>query len=167
MRAKNAPRTTKAYNYGIKAYSRLGHMGAVLTAYKDMINDQIEPDVETYRFLVESTLQSGSIRHARWSIYILWRLFVKEVPRIKPDTELINKFIECCGVCQEKERAIFFLSVFNDYRLVPNLETFKLLLQVIVQWIFCVPSFRFKFQLSGFYLLGGGRFNPNTPIIRL
>ena len=146
MKAKNAPRNAKAYNLGLKAYSKLGHMGATLTAYKDMINDQIEPDVKTYRILVEGSLQNGSVKVTRWTIYILWRLFIKEVPRIIPNTELINKFIECCVVCQEKERAFFFLSVLNDYRLVPNLETFKLLLQVILQWI-CVTSLKHKFKL--------------------
>ena len=113
-------------------------MGATLTAYKDMIANQIEPDVETYRILVEGSLHIiGSIKVTRWTVYILWRLFVKEFPQIIPNNELIKRFIECCGVCQEKERAFFFLSVLNDYRLVLSLETFKLLLQVILQWILC------------------------------
>ena len=96
MKAKNAPRNAKAYNLGLKAYSRLGHMGATLTAYKDMIVDHIEPYVETYRILVEGSLQNGSVKVIRWTIYILWRLFIKEVP----NTELINKFIECCVALQ-------------------------------------------------------------------
>ena len=96
MKAKNAPRNAKAYNLGLKAYSRLGHMGATLTAYKDMIVDHIEPDVEIYRILGEGSLQNGSAKVIRWTIYILWRLFIKEVP----NTELINKFIECCVALQ-------------------------------------------------------------------
>ena len=78
MKAKNAPRNAKSYNLGLKAYSKLWHMGAMLTAYKDMITDQIEPDVETYR---EDSLHIGSVKVTRWTVYILWR-FVKEVPRI-------------------------------------------------------------------------------------
>ena len=74
MKAKNAPRNAKSYNLGLKAYSKLWYMGAMLTAYKDMITDQIEPDVETYR---EDSLHIGSVKVTRWTVYILWQLFVK------------------------------------------------------------------------------------------
>ncbi len=99
-------------------------MGATLTAYRDMIADQIEPDVETYHILVEGSLCNGSIKATRWIVYHIFcgGYLSKEVPRIIPNTELINKFIECCGVCQERERAFFFLGVLNDYCLVPSLE---------------------------------------------
>ena len=134
LNKRNLLTSTKAYNIVLKAYSRLGAMGALCTDYKKMIEDQIAPDLETYHILVEGSLRTGSVRSTRRTVYDFWRSFVKEVPRIRPDTELINKFIECCGVCQEHERAFFYLSVLNEYSLLPNLETFKLLLQVILQW---------------------------------
>ena len=57
---------------------------------------------------------------------------MKEWPRVKPDVELVNKFIRCCLVCGDAERGLVFLSALSDCSVEPNVHTFTLLLQVLI-----------------------------------
>ena len=55
---------------------------------------------------------------------------MKEFPAIELDVDLLNKFIRCCLLCRDSERALLFLGVFNESKVEPNVETFQLLIKV-------------------------------------
>ena len=120
--------TTEARNLALRAFSRLGAIGAMLATLKK--NVHIAADLETYHILADGCLVEGRKRALTGTVYQMWRLLVKEVPVVKPDVALMNKLIQCCEISKEFERAFFFLTVFNDYNLSPNLETFRLLFKV-------------------------------------
>ena len=55
---------------------------------------------------------------------------MKEWPRVRPDVELVNKFVRCCLVCGDSERGLVFLSALSDCSIEPDVHTFTLLLRV-------------------------------------
>ena len=55
---------------------------------------------------------------------------MKEFPAIELDADLLNKFIRCCLLCRDSERALFFLSVFDESGILPDVGTFQMLLKV-------------------------------------
>ena len=95
-----------------------------------MLADRVEPDLETFCLLLDGTLAEGSVKSTKRAVYYLWRSLMKEWPRIKPNVELVNKFIRCCLVCKDNERAFVFLSALSDCAVEPNLDTFTLLFKV-------------------------------------
>ena len=130
MKARNALTTAEDHKLVLNAVGRIGNVGAMYTTYKDILESNFEPDLDTYHILVDGCLTEGSRRGTKGAIYHIWRNLVKDAPVIQPDIGLMNKLIECCRICEDYERAFFFLSVLEDYSLHPNLETFTLLLRV-------------------------------------
>ena len=122
--------STEAYNHLIRAVTQIPVVGAHYTTYSDMLTDRIDPNLATFHLLMDGTLMEGSVKSAKRAAYFLWRSLMKEWPRVKPDIGLINKFIQCCVVCVDHERAFVFLAALSDCGVDPNLETFTLLLKV-------------------------------------
>lgn len=131
MRSKDILTTPEAFHLILEAVIRLRpHFRSVYTAFKDMLQKEVNPNLQTFHILVDGCLTDGTLRSTEGAVYNVWRDLVKEHPRIQPDIDLMNKLIECCRVCRDFERAFFFLGVLNEYDLHPNLETFRKLLKV-------------------------------------
>lgn len=123
-------RSTEAYNHLLHAVTHIPVVGAHYTTYNDMLKDEVYPDLQTFHLLLDGTLMEGSVKSTKRAAYFLWRSLMKEWPRVKPDIDLMNKFIRCCFVCMDHDRAFVFLSALSDCGVDPNMETFTLLLKV-------------------------------------
>ena len=123
-------RSTEAYNCLLRAVIHIPVIGSHYTTYSDMVSSGVEPNLDTFHLLLDGTLAEGSIKSAKRAVFHLWRSLMKEWPRIKPDVDVINKFIRCCLTCKDNERAFVFLSALSDCAVEPNVETFTLLFKV-------------------------------------
>lgn len=129
MRANPSLISAHLYNDVLVAIARTGDLGALYTTYKEMIVDKVPANARTYHALLDCCLTSGKKHAGKGAAYYTWRNLVKEFPAIELDVELLNKFIECCVLCRDHERALFFLSVFDESKLQPNIKTFQLLMK--------------------------------------
>ena len=123
-------RSTEAFNHILQAVTRIPVVGAHYTTYNDMIANHVDPNLHTFHLLLDGTLAEGSVKNTKKAAYFLWRSLMKEWPRVKPEIELINKFIRCCLVCSDQERAFVFLAALEDCSVEPNFDTFSLLFKV-------------------------------------
>jgi hypothetical protein len=122
--------TTDAYNLILQAVIHVPVVGAHYTTYNDMIASHVDPNMKTFHLLLDGTLAEGSVKNTKKAAYYLWRSLMKEWPRVRPDLELINKFIRCCLVCGDSERGLVFLSALSDCSLEPDIHTFSMLLKL-------------------------------------
>ena len=132
--------TTEAFNLVLQAVIRIPVVGAHYTTYNDMIASHVEPNLETFHLLLDGTLAEGSVKNTKKAAYHLWRSLMKEWPRIRPDVELINKFIRCSLVCGDSERGLVFLSALSDCSLEPDIHTFSMLLKVRCLTLTALPE---------------------------
>ena len=132
MRANPALVSTQLYNDVLSAIARTGDMGALYTTYKEMIVHKVPANARTYHALLDCCLTSGKKHAGKGAAYYTWRNLVKEFPAIELDVGLLNKFVQCCLQCRDAERALFFLSVFDEGGMLPNVETFQMLLKVTI-----------------------------------
>ena len=130
MRADPALISSHLYNDALAAIARTGDVGALYTTYKEMIVHKMAANATTYHALLDCCLTSGKRHAGKGAAYYTWRNLVKEFPAIELDVDLLNKFIRCCLLCRDCERALFFLGVFDESKVEPNVETFKLLIKV-------------------------------------
>lgn len=130
--------STEAYNLVLEAVVAIPAVGAHYTTYNDMSSAHVDPDLRTFHLILDGTLREGSVKNTKRAVYHLWRSLMKEWPRLRPDVELVNKFIECCVVCEDTERGLVFLSALGDCSADPNTQTFTLLLQVCSRDTFTV-----------------------------
>ena len=112
------------------ALARLGNTGPLITSYNDMQEKGIQPDLSTYHLVVDSLLATRNRKSITGVVFPLWRAIVQDYPRVQPDIELMNKLIRSCRLSQHYERGFFFLTSMKDCNVVPNLETFRELLNV-------------------------------------
>ena len=125
-------RSTEAFNHILQAVTRIPVVGAHYTTYNDMIANHVDPNLRTFHLLLDGTLAEGSVKNTKKAAYFLWRSLMKEWPRVKPEIELINKFIRCCLVCSDQERAFVFLAALEDCSMEPEFDTFSLLFKVYI-----------------------------------
>ena len=130
MRTRGVLQSHEGWNLILRAVSRLGDVGALITTFNDMQVQGIQPTLATYHLVIDSLLASQNRKTITGIVFPLWRMVVQDYPRIQPDIELLNKFIRSCKLSQYYERAFFFLTAMKDCKLAPNLETFKELLDV-------------------------------------
>ena len=123
--------STEAFNLVLKAVVAIPAVGAHYTTYNDMTSSHVDPDLQTFHLLLDGTLAEGSVKNTKKAAYYLWRSLMKEWPRVRPDVELVNKFIRCCVVCGDAERGLVFLSALSDCSVEPDVQTFTLLLEVL------------------------------------
>jgi hypothetical protein len=122
--------TTEAFNLVLRAVVSIPAVGAHYTTYNDMTSSHVDSDLETFHLLLDGTLAEGSVKNTKKAAYHLWRSLMREWPRVRPDVELVNKFIRCCLVCGDAERGLVFLSALSDCSVEPNTLTFTLLLKL-------------------------------------
>jgi hypothetical protein len=122
--------STEAFNLVLKAVVAIPAVGAHYTTYNDMTSSHVDPDLTTFHLLLDGTLAEGSVKNTKKAAYYLWRSLMKEWPRVRPEVELVNKFIRCCVVCGDAERGLVFLSALSDCSVEPDVQTFTLLLQL-------------------------------------
>ena len=122
--------STEAYNLILGAVVQIPAIGAHYTTFNDMIAGHIDPNLDTFHLLLDGTLAEGSVKNTKKAAYYLWRSVMKEWPRVRPDVDLVNKFIRCCLVCGDHERGLVFLAALSDCSVEPNTQTFTLLLKV-------------------------------------
>ena len=135
MRTRGVLQSHKGWNLVLRAVSRLGNVGALITTFNDMQVEGIQPTLSTYHLVIDDLLASQNRKSITGIVFPLWRMVVQDYPRIQPDVDLLNKFIRSCKLSQYYERAFYFLMAMQDYNLAPNLETFKELLDVRKQQI--------------------------------
>lgn len=120
----------EGWNLVLRAVSRLGDVGALITTFNDMQAQGTQPILSTYHLVIDNLLASTHRKNIINVAFPFWRKIVQDYPRVQPDVDLVNKFIRSCKLSQYYERAFFFLMAMKDCNLVPNLETFKELLDV-------------------------------------
>lgn len=131
MEASGVLNNTSCYNLILNAYQYTGDIGAVFTCFHDMLEADVSPDIFTYHILVDTGLRDGSHRVCLSLVYRTWRLLLAS--RTVPDISLINKLIKCCRISGEYNRSFYYLSVLNNYTLIPNAETFQELTQICIE----------------------------------
>ena len=119
-------------NTVLKAYQCTGNLGATFMFYQDLQN-LAPPNLLTFHILLDSVLLDSGHRACYSVTYRTWRMFLAS--KIPPDVELINKFIRCCGLTKDYTRAFYFLSTLDTYSLLPNLDTLKEMIEVILSKI--------------------------------
>ena len=135
MKYRGMLQSHEGWNLVLTAVSRLNDIGALMTTFNDMQAEGVLPILSTYHLLIDSLLASKHFSNITRVAFTLWRRVVQDYPRIQPDVDLVNKFIRSCKLSQYYERAFFFLLAMKDFNLVPDLETFKELLDVREQQI--------------------------------
>lgn len=120
----------KAFHLVMRALIHVRDMSGLVGCYKTMEEVNVQPTTETYHTLLDGFLESGSFRETSYAAIVTWRMFKAEQPAVQPDVELMNKFIQCCRLCQHHDRAFVLLSEFSEFGLSPNFDTFKELLEV-------------------------------------
>ena len=137
MESRGMLKSHEGWNLLLKAMSRLGNTGALITTYNDMEAHSVQPELSTYHLIVDSLLASENRKTITGVVFPLWRAIVQDYPHIQPDVELMNKFIRSCKLSQHYERAFFFLRSMKDCNVTPNLETFRELFDVSEKSICC------------------------------
>lgn len=122
--------TPEAFHAVMRAFIRVRDVGGLIGCYKTMDEVCVKPTAETYHVLLDGLLDSGSYREASYAATVTWRMFKAEQPAVRPDADLLNKFVRCCRLCQRYDRAFVYLGEFNSFGLAPNFDTFKELLEV-------------------------------------
>ncbi len=130
MRDRGMLQSHEGWNLVLRAVSRLGDVGALITTFNDMQAQGTQPILSTYHLVIDNLLASTHRKNIINVAFPFWRKIVQDYPRVQPDVDLVNKFIRSCKLSQYYERAFFFLMAMKDCNLVPNLETFKELLDV-------------------------------------
>ena len=128
MEVSGVLNNTSCYNLVLNAYHYTGDIGAVFTCFHDMLEADVSPDLFTYHILVDTGLRDDSHRVCLSLVYRTWRLLLAS--RTVPDISLINKLIKCCRISGEYNRSFYYLSILNNYTLIPNAETFQELTKV-------------------------------------
>ena len=130
MRDRDMLKSHEGWNLVLRAVSRLGDLGALITTFNDMQAEGTQPILSMYHLIIDNLLASKDRKNITNVAFPFWRKIVQDYPRVQPDVDLVNKFIRSCKLSQYYERAFFFLMAIKDCNLVPNLETFKELLDV-------------------------------------